>query len=94
MSNNSANSAKSAKSAKSATSAKSTKGKRGRKPNPKKDKTQEFLTLKSVQIQNNYYYIDKFNILYNPEPINGQYEIIGKLKDRMDTEIYYTTSLT
>ena len=83
-----------AKSAKSATSAKSAKGKRGRKPNPKKEKPQEFLTLKSVQIQNNYYYIDKFNILYNPEPINGQYEIIGKLKDRMDTEIYYTTSLT
>jgi len=90
----SAKSATSAKSAKSATSAKSAKGKRGRKPNPKKEKPQEFLTLKSVQIQNNYYYIDKFNILYNPEPINGQYEIIGKLKDRMDTEIYYTTSLT
>lgn len=74
--------------------AKSTKGKRGRKPSPKKDKPLEFLTLKSVQIQNNYYYIDKFNILYNPEPINGQYEIIGKLKDLVNTEIYYATSLT
>ena len=71
-----------------------TKGKRGRKPNPKKEKVQEFLTLRSVQIQDKYYYIDKFNVLYNPEPINGQYEIIGKLKDLSDTEIYYTTSLS
>ena len=41
-----------------------------------------------------YYYIDKFNILYNPEPVNGQYEIIGKLKDLENTEIYYATSLS
>ena len=73
----------------------SKKGKRGRKPKqtPKQENVQEFLTLKSVQIQNKYYYIDKFNILYNPEPINGQYEIIGKLKDVANSEIYYTTSL-
>lgn len=71
-----------------------TKGKRGRKPKQKKEKIPEFVTLRSVQIKNKYYYIDKFNILYNPEPINGQYEIIGKLKDIMNTEIYYTTSLS
>ena len=50
------------------------------------------LLLKSVQIENNYYYIDKYNVLYNPEPINGQYEIIGRLRDNMK-DIYYTTSL-
>ena len=71
-----------------------TKGKRGRKPKPKKEKILEFVTLRSVQIKNKYYYLDKCNILYNPEPINGQYEIIGKLKDIMNTEIYYTTSLS
>lgn len=72
------------------------KGKRGRKPKQvsKQENVQEFLTLKSVQIQNKYYYIDKFNILYNPEPINGQYEVIGKLKDSANSEIYYTTSLS
>ena len=75
-------------------SANLTKGKRGRKPNPKKEKIPEFLTLKSVQIKDKYYYIDKFHILYNPEPVNGQYEIIGKLKDLTNTEIYYATSLS
>ena len=82
------------------------KSKRGRKP--KKDKQNksdnkdskddnnynDFLTLKSVQIKNKYYYIDKHNILYNPEPINGQYEIIGKLKNNINNDIYYATSLS
>lgn len=92
----SAKSVKSAKSAKSAKSVKLTKGKRGRKPNPnpKKEKVPEFLTLKSVQIKDKYYYIDKFHILYNPEPVNGQYEIIGKLKDLENIGIYYATSLS
>ena len=70
-------------------------GKRGRKPKQtsKDEKAQEFLTLRSIQIQNKYYYIDKFNILYNPEPINGQYEVIGKLKDIESSEVFYATSL-
>ena len=75
------------------------KSKRGRKP--KKDKQNkddnnynDFLTLKSVQIKNKYYYIDKHNILYNPEPINGQYEIIGKLQNNINNDIYYATSLS
>ena len=85
---------KSIKSVKSVKSVKLTKRKRGRKPNPKKEKVPEFLTLKSVQIKDKYYYIDKFHILYNPEPVNGQYEIIGKLKELENTEIYYTTSLS
>jgi hypothetical protein len=69
------------------------KSKRGRKPKTaKKEKANEFLTLKSVQIKNKYYYIDKYNILYNPEPINGQYEIIGKLQNGSNNDIYYATS--
>ena len=72
------------------------KSKRGRKPKTEKkqkEKVNDFLTLKSVQIKNKYYYIDKYNILYNPEPISGQYEIIGKLQNGPSNDIYYTTSL-
>lgn len=70
------------------------KSKRGRKPKTEKKETgNDFLTLKSVQIKNKYYYIDKYNILYNPEPINGQYEIIGKLQNDTSNDIYYATSL-
>ena len=72
------------------------KSKRGRKSKKNKDEIennqQNMLLLKSVQIENKYYYIDKYNVLYNPEPINGQYEIIGRLRDNMK-DIYYTTSL-
>jgi hypothetical protein len=81
------------KSEQSVKSVTNSKAKRGRKPKKDND-AHEFLTLKSVQIKNGYYYIDKFNILYNPEPINGQYEIIGKLKDDMSDEIYYATTLS
>jgi hypothetical protein len=70
--------------------------KKGRKSKNKKEEIensqQHILLLKSVQIQNKYYYIDKYNVLYNPDPINGQYEIIGRLKNNMK-DIYYTTSL-
>ena len=52
------------------------------------------ITLRSVQINNKHYYIDKFNILYNPEPVNGLYEIIGKLTDESTDKIYYATMLT
>ena len=79
---------------------KKNKSKRGRKPKTekkekkeKKEKVNDFLTLKSVQIKNKYYYIDKYNILYNPEPINGQYEIIGKLQSDSNNDIYYATSV-
>lgn len=85
---------KSVKTIKTVKPVKLTKGKKGRNTNPKKDKIPEFLTLKSVQIKDKYYYIDKFHILYNPEPVNGQYEIIGKLKDLENAEIYYATSLS
>lgn len=71
------------------------KFKKDRKSKKKKDEIenqQNMLLLKSVQIENKYYYMDKYNILYNPDPINGQYEIIGRLKNNM-TDIYYTTSL-
>ena len=70
--------------------------KRGRKAKKKKDpeNKNELLTLKSVQIKDKYYYIDKHNILYNPEPVNGLYEIIGKLTGNLEEEIYYATSIS
>ena len=51
------------------------------------------ITLRSILIKNKPYYIDKYDILYNPDPINGLYEIIGKLMDNTNNEIYYATSL-
>ena len=64
------------------------------KTKPKKEiAPSNIITLKSVEIKNKHYYIDKFNVLYDPEPINGLYKIIGKLKNEVDDEIYYVTSL-
>ena len=70
--------------------------KRGRKAKKKKthENKNDILTLKSVQIKDKYYYIDKHNILYNPEPVNGLYEIIGKLTGNLEKEIYYATSVS
>jgi hypothetical protein len=50
------------------------------------------IVLKSVQIQNRYYYMDRHKILYNPEPVNGYYEIIGKLNN--NDEIFTTSLIT
>ena len=61
------------------------------KKSKKLEKNSDILTLKSVQIKDKYYYIDKNNILYNPEPVNGLYEIIGKLTDNIKNDIYYAT---
>jgi hypothetical protein len=59
----------------------------------KKKAKEDMIVLKSVQIHDTYYYIDDNNILYNPEPINGLYEVIGKLTGDMDNrEIYYVKS--
>jgi len=51
----------------------------------------DIIVLKSVQVKNKYYYMDKHRILYNPEPVNGCYEVIGKLNN--NEEIFYATSL-
>ena len=51
----------------------------------------DIIVLKSVQVKNKYYYMDKHRILYNPEPVNGCYEVIGKLKN--NEEIFYATAL-
>jgi len=63
-----------------------------KKNGQKQSQTDNAIVLKSVCIQNKYYYIDCFNILYNPEPINGCYEVIGKLNHN-DNGIYHATSL-
>lgn len=63
--------------------------KRGRKPKIKED--EGMILLKSVQINNKYYYMDNDHILYNPEPVNGLYEVIGRLTGNQ--EIFYATSL-
>ena len=58
----------------------------------KSKKFDDTIVLKSVKIQNKYYYMDRHKILYNPEPVNGCYEVIGKLNGVED--IFYATTFT
>ena len=57
----------------------------------KQRNSDDIIVLKIVQVNNKYYYMDRHRILYNPEPVNGCYEVIGKLNN--NEEIFYATSI-